>query len=622
MEKIITPSILKDKITIITGFFSVLLLLFILVSIAMMRIDNNKIQLTKITNDLSNIKDVHIMRSAIHNRALILYRMARTKDSFERDDMYMEFRDNASVFLKSSYKISENLFRQHETDLYTESNKSIRLNARAQNKAVDDILAGKIDAAYHLLEKKIIPIQQDVSQQLTILTLSLQNNANNAITDLSILNDDSNFLLAIIGSIAITLGLFITFFVTKRISISEKAFIEQQILAEDANKAKTMFLATMSHEIRSPLSAIIGFSDLLQTEKMTQNKSVSCLESIQRNSKHLLQLINNILDITKIEADQLKIEKINVSPFSILDEFQSTIAMNAKDKGLGFKINYAFPLPQQIQTDPIRLKQILINLASNAIKFTSEGEISMYITYDHELKKMTFNVIDSGIGLTLKQQEKIFDSFTQADSSTTRQFGGSGLGLRICKQLVQKLGGDIVVESTPGRGSKFSFNIDTGTIINDNLVYSLEECTTHCNSTKFNPIKKIMGKILLAEDTEDNQVLIEMYVTNTGASITIVDNGAEAVKICATQQFDLILMDMQMPVMDGVEATKKIRLLNPNIPIIVLTANALKSDFENCIDAGANEFLTKPIDIIRFNQTLYKYLSNPEEPVLTSKNKE
>lgn len=606
-------SILKNKIAILSGFFTVLILLAVLMTIAMTRIETNKVQINTITTDLSNVKNVQIMRSAAQNRALILYRMAQTKDAFERDDMYMQFSDNASIFLRSSSKISKNLYRQSEIDFYKKSKETIKIGATIQNQTAINIIDGEIEFALTTLTEKIIPIQQDVTQQLKILTLSLQNHADNEILKIAKANDDANFLIGIIGGIAILLGIAITFYVTRRVTKSENDLIEQRLLAENANKAKSMFLATMSHEIRSPLTAIIGFSNSMRDPTISQSRADLCVESIHRNSKHLLHLINDILDITKIEAGQLDIEQINVSPFAVLDEIQSAILVAATEKGLSFKINYAFPLPEKVLTDKVRLKQILINLISNAIKFTEKGGINVNVSCDKNNQIMTFDVIDTGIGLSAKQQDKIFESFTQADSSTTRQYGGSGLGLNICKQLANKLGGAISVGSTVGRGSKFSFTIATSDISDDSLVYSLDHHSTVEEHKAVSPSQKLYGHVLLAEDTIDNQNLIEMYVTDTGAQITIVENGAEAVKITELKKFDLILMDMQMPVMDGITATQQIRVNDTNTPIITLTANAMKSDYERCIDAGANEFLTKPIDLIRFNQVLYKYLSSSKE---------
>ncbi len=606
-----------SKLSILGGFMVVLFLLASLMSIAISRIHDNEAQVDEVTHELSDVAHAFIMRDAANNRALLLYRMAQTTDKRLRNELYVSFSSYGSTYITSYNIIKTNIHLEKDIELLNKTQASIQRGSAIQAATAIDLIEGRTKKAHKALANSIIPIQLDVRKQLTLLSQSFQDNADHELKIISKLNKHSILLITIIGTIAITMGFLIMVIVTRRVTRSEQAFIEQRKLADEANKAKSLFLATMSHEIRSPLSAIIGFSDLLRKSKLVRIKQDSCIVSIQRNSKHLLHLINDILDITKIEAGQLEIEQISVSPFAVLDEIQSSILVDSNDKGLGFKINYAFPLPEQIKTDPIRLKQILINLTSNAIKFTERGGINVNVACNKETGSMTFDVIDTGIGLTTEQQENIFSSFTQADSSITRKYGGSGLGLNICKQLAQKLGGGIWVESTLGRGSKFSFNITAGKISDDNLIYSLEHHTNTSDDSKQNPNKRLFGHVLLAEDTEDNQDLIEMYVTDTGAKITIVNNGAEAVKICESSTFDLILMDMQMPVMDGITATSNIRSTGITTPIISLTANAMKSDFERCIDAGANEFITKPIDVTRFNQILYKYLSNTKKSELS-----
>ncbi len=598
----------RNKITILIGFFTVLILLGSLMTIAVNEIQHNEQQLLSVTQELTEVGHAFVMRDAANNRALILYRMAQTDDDFYRDDLYTDFRKYGSAFMLSFNAVNSTIFRKKDIELFALAKKSIQKGGQTQTKTAIDLIEGEIEQAQDDLANIIIPIQTDVRNKLTALSDSLRENADNELDSISKKNKFSILLIRIIGSTAILLGLIITFYVTRRVTKTEAAFKEQRFLAEKASQAKTMFLATMSHEIRSPLAAIIGFSDLLRKQNSEDSKSNAFIESIHRNGKHLLQLINDILDITKIEAGQLNVEIITTSLFSLLNEFKSTVASNAYNKGLNFKLNFSYPLPEEIKTDPIRLKQILFNLSSNAIKFTDKGCININISYDRFNSKLIFDVIDTGIGLTDEQQEKVFESFTQADSSTTRKYGGSGLGLNICKLLVEKLGGELRVESRLNHGSKFSFTINIGEVTKEQLIHSPANHKIEKDNKTINSDTKLQGSVLLAEDTIDNQNLIEMYVTDTGANITIVNNGAQAVKICETQKFDLILMDMQMPEMDGIEATKTIRLTDSNTPIISLTANAMRSDYEKCIEAGATEFLTKPIDIERFNQTLFKYL--------------
>ncbi len=603
----------KNNLTIIGGFIIVLVLLASLVLVAITRIYNNENQVTEVSHELNDVTQAFVMRDAANNRALLLYRMAQIEDAILQDELYADFTLLASNFIVSFNNIKRSLHHEKDIELLDETQKSIRRGGLVQIATANDIINGRIEKAQATLASEIIPIQLDVSRQLTELSEAFQDNADEELLAMSEQNKFSILVVSILGSIAFILGIIITYYVTVRVTRSENAFVEQRLIADEANRAKSMFLATMSHEIRSPLAAIIGFSDILRNSSLSADKSNSSLESIHRNSKHLLHLINDILDITKIESGQFDIEVIEVSPFKILEEAEQAVWANINEKSLNFKFSYAFPLPKTIQTDPIRLKQILINLISNSIKFTNKGSINVNVSFHSKNQLMMFDVIDTGIGLTSEQQSKIFESFTQADSSTTRKYGGSGLGLNICTKLVKKLGGEISVESTIGRGSKFSFTINSGLIAKDSLIYTLEDSATTTTSDINNTVEQLQGQVLLAEDTLDNQNLIEMYVTETGANITIVADGAQAVKMCESRQFDLILMDMQMPVLDGVEATKKIRYGDKKTPIVSLTANVLKSDYDRCFAAGANDFLSKPIDTKQFTEILQKYLKKSNQ---------
>ncbi len=598
----------KNNIIIIGGFIIVLVLLASLVLVAITRIYNNENQVAEVSHELNDVAQAYVMRDAANNRALLLYRMAQIEDAILQDELYIDFTILASNFIVSFNNIKRSLHHQKDIELLAKTQKSIRRGGLIQVATANDIINGRIEKAQTTLASEVIPIQLDVSRKLTKLSEAFQNNADAELLAMSEQNEFSILVVSILGSIAFVLGIIITFYVTLRVTRSENAFVEQRLLADEANRAKSMFLATMSHEIRSPLAAIIGFSDTLRKSALSVDKTNASLESIHRNSKHLLHLINDILDITKIESGQFDIEIIKVSPFKVLEEAKHATWANINEKALRFKLSYAFPLPETIQTDPVRLKQILINLISNSIKFTKKGSINVNVSFSLKKQLMTFDVIDTGIGLTNEQQSKIFDSFTQADSSTTREYGGSGLGLNICTKLVNKLGGEIFVESTVGRGSKFSFTISSGLVIKDSLIFTLEDSVDDKDCHDMNAFEQLQGEVLLAEDTIDNQNLIEMYVTETGANITIVADGAQAVKMCESRQFDLILMDMQMPVLDGIEATKKIRYVDKKTPIVSLTANVLKSDYHRCLAAGANDFLSKPIDTRQFTEILQKYL--------------
>ena len=386
---------------------------------------------------------------------------------------------------------------------------------------------------------------------------------------------------------------------------------------EAATKSKSAFLANMSHEIRTPLTAIIGFGESLLDSDSTMSDRIESIHSIISNGTHLQQIINDILDISKIEADKLEIELIKVPLFELVTDIESLIKVQASERGLKTSIDFKFPLPQHIYSDPVRLKQILINLCNNAIKFTEKGHVSLEISCDPILQNIEFDIIDTGIGLSPEEQGRIFDIFTQADSSTTRRFGGTGLGLPLSRQLAEMLGGKLTVTSKTNVGSRFSViinagDLDTEQFVNEAIItnVSLKQDNEH-NDRNF-----LSGHILLAEDTPDNQRLISMYIRKTGADVTVVDNGEQALKRALSQNFDLVLMDMQMPIMDGMEAVQALREQGYSKPIVALTANVMKEDRERCAQAGCDDFASKPINRKLFLDILKRYL--PSQSVESS----
>ena len=398
----------------------------------------------------------------------------------------------------------------------------------------------------------------------------------------------------------------------QRLQVEKDLEIAKDV-AENASKAKSAFVANMSHEIRTPLTAIIGFSERLLNRNQNIEQREEATRTIIRNSTHLNQIVNDILDLSKIEAGQLEIERKNISLTQILTELDSLTGMQAREAGLEFVINYNFPIPKIIETDPVRLKQILINLCGNAVKFTQQGSITTDISYDAVTNQVKFSVRDTGIGMTSEEMHKIFKPFSQADISTTRKFGGTGLGLCISMQLAEKLGGSITCTSEKKKGSQFCFTINAGEIDKIKLINTIDDSPSRAsNETISNKPAPLKGRILLAEDSPDNQQLVSHYVSETGASLTIVENGQLAVEEILVNDYDLVLMDVQMPVMDGLEATNWLRTLGYKKPIVMLTANAMKEDHKRSKIVGADDYLVKPVDLSKFYHVLNKYL----EPAL------
>jgi PAS domain S-box-containing protein len=388
--------------------------------------------------------------------------------------------------------------------------------------------------------------------------------------------------------------------------------------AEAANKSKSDFLANMSHEIRTPMSAILGFAEMLLKRSPEECAEMGCVHIIRRNAAHLLELINEILDLSKVEAGQMKLENIACDLPVLLSEIISLMRPRAAEKGLAFGVTFQGPIPRLIQSDPFRLRQILINLLGNAVKFTESGKIEMRVMEEPSGGPnivLRVDVIDTGIGMTPEQVERLFQPFTQGDESITRKFGGTGLGLTISKQLATLLGGGVTVTSQAGVGSSFTLKIDAGPSAGVERLHGLSESSLPKKTDRGGkPEIYLRGRILLVEDGADNQRLLRMQLSSAGGSVVSALDGQMAVELATTQPFDLILMDMQMPVMDGYAATIELRRRGLTIPIIALTAYAMAEDRAKCLASGCNAYLSKPVDeemlLTAVNQYLGKSVPN------------
>ncbi|WP_194868485.1 ATP-binding protein [Pseudoalteromonas sp. PPB1] len=384
--------------------------------------------------------------------------------------------------------------------------------------------------------------------------------------------------------------------------------------AEQASQLKSRFLANMSHEIRTPLTAIMGFTEQILHYPNATNSALH-LDTILRNSRHLLELINNILDLSKIEAEKLAVEQDPIELLHLLKDVESIIAPMAEQKQLEFTVHYALPLPQQLFSDETRLKQILLNIATNAVKFTETGSIQISARYRSDTARFEFEVKDSGIGMSQGEMSRVFKPFEQADSTTTRRFGGTGLGLCISKNLAQLLGGDVSVESAQGVGSCFIISVAANHPTQDFAWIEEEDQLAHDHVVSAQQLDQtqLEAEILLAEDNPDNQELLTLLLGAWGLKPDIASNGAQAVEMALVNDYDLILMDMQMPVMGGLEATEMLRHAAYDGPIIALTANVMKHDIDTYLAAGCDATLAKPIDREKLGAVLLNYLQLEED---------
>ena len=385
--------------------------------------------------------------------------------------------------------------------------------------------------------------------------------------------------------------------------------------AMQANLAKSHFLANMSHEIRTPLTSIIGFAESCLDNEPTLQERTEATRVIIKNGKHLMHVINEVLDLSKIEAGKIQIEKTSFLLVDTLQDIDQLVSIMAEEKGLMFKINYMFPLPEKIITDELRLKQILINLCSNAIKFTEKGSVVLNIAYIEKMSSLNFEVIDTGIGMTEEQKRKIFNPFEQADSSTSRKYGGTGLGLTLSKQLLEMLDGTLTVISETNKGSKFTAMLKISEVENTNFIYEhkINISDDYFKQQNTN-MHSLTGKILVAEDNKDIQALVKLLLKRIGVEFDIVENGKLAVELVQSADYDLVLMDIQMPVMDGNSAMNILKAQSYLVPVIAMTANAMKSDQEEYQKQGFSDFISKPIDRNDLYSVLMQYL-NPVQSI-------
>ena len=408
-------------------------------------------------------------------------------------------------------------------------------------------------------------------------------------------------------------GVLVSFDDITELEEKEVELLNSKLEAEEANKAKSSFLANMSHEIRTPMNAILGFTEILKRGYVkNENESLRYLNTIHSSGKNLLELINDILDLSKVESGRLEVEKLKVEPYAIIHEVLQMLTVKANEKGIALAFRADGKLPKEIETDPARLRQIAFNLIGNSLKFTEEGSVTVTVRC---LKSATgpqliLDITDTGIGMPEDALKNIFDPFVQADSTVTRRFGGTGLGLAISHRFAQALGGDITVKSELGKGSTFRVSLATGDLKGVAFLQPEEvnELQKKIDAEENYRWQFPHARVLVVDDGEENRELVKLLLEEAGLSVDEAENGQLAVEKAAAAGYDVILMDVQMPVMDGFTAAGILRAQGLKIPVIALTANAMKGFEAQCLKAGYSGYLSKPINIDKFMELMGQLL--------------
>lgn len=394
----------------------------------------------------------------------------------------------------------------------------------------------------------------------------------------------------------------------ERVEQESDAARREQEVAQASAVAKGEFLANMSHEIRTPLTAIIGYSESLQDAELNNEEQQQAISTVIRSSQHLLHLIDDMLDFTNIEAQRLQIHCEPMDMFELLREVETYFTLKAAQQGLYFRVQYHFPLPPTLTADATRLKQILLNLCSNAIKFTKQGGVVIDVSWRDDTRQVCFSVQDTGIGLTTEQRQRLFQVYTQAETSTSRQFGGTGLGLVISKQLAELMGGTITVRSEPGKGSHFDVTIGGEVAPRLLWVDDVPAPSRPLTEESNERLPVLSGTVLYADDDEPSRGLLQLMLKQSGVALSCVQNGLEAVDAVRAQVFDLVLLDIQMPVMDGLAAARLLREKGYQGPILAVTAHVMPQEVARYEAAGFTGWLAKPLDRRAFYQALRRYV--------------
>ena len=621
---------MNTKYILSAGFLLVIGLLISLIQLSLSYTNKTIQHNHQFAQDDERIELITSMLIATHKRTNLVYKMSFIEDPFERDELFMKFRHAGSEFLQKM----DLLFKKKQYDFEKEAWKNITplltQGGNLRNEAINQIMDGYEGDARKLTVEKLFPVQNQVTTAIESLLnrmQSIKKEQNNDAITVTYSNHDKTFLLSIV---AVLLSLLIATYIIYRITTTEKHLLTERHRAENASNHKSQFLANMSHEIRTPLTSILGYTDILKNNEELPEKFRPLLETVHQSGNHLLGLIRDVLDLSKIESNKLDIRIQESNFLDIVNNTTAQLAAIADSKGIIIKTNVSYPFPITVNTDPVRVRQVIYNLLGNAIKFARQGSVAIDCSYDQKSKVVTFSVQDNGPGICEKcsdcdmaqnaktgspiesniipidcekKAQALFGAFIQGEGGNHGRELGSGLGLYISREIANKLGGKIVCRCIPNQaGANFTFSFIAESM---NKYYQNKDEYVAQQTSSVSFMHKLEGKILIAEDVDDLAGLLAVLLKEMGLSSHRVNNGASAVLQANEGDYDAILMDKQMPTMDGIEATRKIRELGYDKPIIALSADVMKDNIKIFRDVGATDFIAKPFN----RQSLYKILS-------------
>jgi signal transduction histidine kinase/CheY-like chemotaxis protein/HPt (histidine-containing phosphotransfer) domain-containing protein len=610
------------------GFAVVLTLTVILGGIGLYQLNSVNASMSKIvTVNNSKIALASAMRDAIRLRSLSINKMLATQDYFKRDAEILKFYDYARNYREAREQLLALRMDEREKAIIEKLTRHAQFSQPLVRQVAELLMENTLPRDFNRLFNKASQKQEELLELLDDSIELQKEYANHALAAAQQKFEYTMASFLLLLTVLLSIGIVIARIVVRYAGNKNKALALKNLelqkaraKADDTTRAKSEFLANMSHEIRTPLTTIIGFSETLVDAELSPKDRQRAVRAIQNSGKHLYDIINDVLDISKIEAGKLEMESVAVSPIDLVKDTVCIVEQKATDRGLQILMEFDLPLPKTLMTDPTRLKQILLNLCGNAVKFTRSGTVTIGVGFDAASRKMLFTVTDTGIGMSQEQVRKVFAPFHQADKSTTRFYGGTGLGLSISKQLARRLGGDITCSSEVGQGTRFTVSVSAGDPPSLEWIREVDVDGDYCATPVPHTVTpQLVGRVLLAEDTPDIQALITMLLEKTGLAVTAVDNGIDAVQYASTQNFDLLVMDMQMPVLDGLSAIQQLRESGFEPPIVALTANATQEDKNRCLRAGADNFVVKPVDVAHFYNVLSQYL--PQKPSATAYDK-